>query len=226
MRIKKLSLIAIIAMSGALYADGDITPVADFTYSANMALTSNYVWRGLTQTGDSAAIQGGIDLGYKGFYVGTWASNVKYLGYETSMELDLYGGYKGELAGIGYDIGYLAYNYPNSASALNFQEAYFGLNKNIGNLGLNVKYYLSTNAQSDCKKLDYYEVGATYALPYEFSLGATYGDYQDTGSNYGAKLSKPIGKFTASIAYTNFNADAISGLSDENHVIATISASF
>ena len=213
-------------MSGALYADSDIAPVADFTYSANMALTSNYVWRGLTQTADSTAIQGGIDLGYKGFYVGTWGSNVKFSGYEASMELDLYGGYKGELGGIGYDIGYLAYNYPSSASELNFQEAYFGLNKNIGNLGLNAKYYLSTNAPSGHKKLDYYEVGATYALPYEFSLGATYGDYKDIGSNCGVKLSKSIGKFTASIAYTNFNADAISGLSDENHVVGTISTSF
>ncbi|MDD5406510.1 MAG: TorF family putative porin [Sulfurovaceae bacterium] len=226
MKFKRLSLIAIMAMSSFIYADGDIVAAeqSDFTYSANMALTSNYVWRGLSQTSNSAAIQGGIDLGYKGFYAGTWGSNVEFSGYEASMELDLYGGYKGELAGIGYDLGYIAYNYPNSTHDLNFQEAYFGLSKNIGNLGLSGKYYLNTNAPFGLDKSDYWELDAAYNLPYDIAFCAAYGDYENYGSNYSIKFSKPIGKFTASIAYTNFNADA--GLSDENHVIGAISTSF
>ncbi len=234
MNVKKLSLIAIIAISSALYADGDIapaesvsTPASDFTYSANMALTSNYVWRGITQTDNSPAIQGGIDLGYKGFYAGVWGSNVEFGSVlDESMELDFYGGYKGEIAGIGYDLGYIEYAYPHNSAALNFGEAYVGLSKSIGDLGLSGKYYFGADAPSGVKKLDYYELGASYTLPYDVSIGATYGDYEDTGSNYSVKLSKPIGKFTASLAYTDFNADSAGAYPDQDHVVATISTSF
>src|SRR5690606_38399513 len=76
--------------------------------SANIGATSNYVWRGVTQTDDSAAIQGGIDYSHEsGFYLGTWASNVEF----SDHELDLYGGYAGEAAGIGYDVGVIFYTY-------------------------------------------------------------------------------------------------------------------
>jgi len=234
MKVKKLSLIAIMAISSALYADGDIsaaeavsTPASDFTYSTNMALTSNYVWRGISQTDNSPAIQGGIDLGYKGFYAGVWGSNVEFGSVlDESMELDLYGGYKGEIAGIGYDLGYIEYAYPHNSSALNFGEVYAGLSKSIGDIGLSGKYYFGADAPSGVKKLDYYELGASYALPYEISLGATYGDYEDIGSNYSVKLSYPIGKFTISLAYTDFNADSLSGYDDEDHIVGAISTSF
>jgi uncharacterized protein (TIGR02001 family) len=47
--------------------------------SANIGAVSNYIWRGVTQTGDQAAIQGGLDYGHEsGFYLGTWASNVDF----------------------------------------------------------------------------------------------------------------------------------------------------
>jgi len=241
MKVKKLSLIAIIAMSSTLYAGGDIAPVepaitvpapaveesSDFTYSANMALTSNYVWRGITQTDNSPAIQGGIDLEYKGFYAGVWGSNVEFGSVlDESMELDFYGGYKGEIAGIGYDLGYIEYAYPHNSTALNFGEAYVGLSKSIDVLELSGKYYFGADAPSGVKKLDYYELGASYALPYDISIGATYGDYEDTGSNYSVKLSKPIGKFTASLAYTDFNADSAGAYPDQDHVVVTISTSF
>ena len=57
--------------------------------SANIAITSNYVWRGMTQTSNSPALQGGIDLGYKGIYVGTWGSNVRWIDdNSSSLEAD------------------------------------------------------------------------------------------------------------------------------------------
>jgi uncharacterized protein (TIGR02001 family) len=239
MKKNKLSLAAFLMLGTLAFAGGDITPVepaavapapaaeeaSDLTYSANVALTSNYVWRGLTQTDNSAAIQGGFDLGYKGFYAGAWASNVEFGSVlDESIELDLYGGYKGEVAGIGYDLGYIEYIYPHNSTALNFGEAYVGLSKSIGDLGLSGKYYFGVDAPSGVKKLDYYEFGASYTLPYDMSIGATYGDYEDVGSNYSVKLSKTFGKFTASVAYTDFNADL--GGTDQDHIVGTISTSF
>lgn len=234
MKLTKLSLVAALAVS-AVMAGGDIAPVeptvetpaveSAFSVSANMALTSNYVWRGMTQSDNSPAIQGGIDLGYNGFYLGTWGSNVDFPGYDNSMELDVYGGYKGEVAGIGFDIGYIEYAYPTDSAALNFGEAYVGLSKEFGDLGVSGKYYFGVDAPSGADKLDYWEVGASYALPYDMAIGATYGDYEDVGSNYSVKLSKTYDKFTFSVAYTDFNADTAFG-ADQDHVVATISASF
>ena len=66
--------------------------------SANVGLTSNYLFRGISQTGGDPAIQGGLDYTHaSGFYLGTWGSNVgwieDYQGYDSSnLELDLYGG--------------------------------------------------------------------------------------------------------------------------------------
>lgn len=235
MKFTKLSLIAALAVSAAM-AGGDIAPVeptvetpaveSALSVSANLALTSNYVWRGMTQTDNSPAVQGGIDLSYNGFYLGTWGSNVEFgTPYGASMEMDFYGGYKGEVAGIGYDIGYAEYTYPTDSTALNLGEAYIGLSKEFGDLGVSGKYYFAVDVPSGAPKLDYWEVGANYALPYDMSIGATYGDYEDIGNNYSVKLSKTYDKFTFSVAYTNFNADAAFG-PDQDHVVATISTSF
>ncbi len=79
-------------------------------FTGNLGLYSQYVFRGISQTNEKPAVQGGFDLGHKsGFYAGTWASNVSWIadGYfsppnpppapSASMEWDFYGGYKGSL---------------------------------------------------------------------------------------------------------------------------------
>ena len=100
-----------------------------FEYSANVALTSDYVWRGYTQTDEGFATQGGFDINHEtGIYVGTWGSNVKFLEDNTvepsdraDVELDLYLGYGGELDhGVSYDVQVTRYMYPGSGSDLNY----------------------------------------------------------------------------------------------------------
>jgi uncharacterized protein (TIGR02001 family) len=52
---------------------------AGFEASANVGVVSNYMWRGMTQTRNGAAVQGGLDLTHSsGFYAGTWMSNVDF----------------------------------------------------------------------------------------------------------------------------------------------------
>ncbi len=96
-------------------------PEPDWSFTANIGLFSQYVFRGLTQTNQKPAVQGGFDLGHKsGFYVGTWGSNISWIsdaapGTSASMEWDFYGGYKGSLpADFGYDLGVLYYYYPGT----------------------------------------------------------------------------------------------------------------
>jgi uncharacterized protein (TIGR02001 family) len=95
-------------------------PASPHTLTANVALTSNYVFRGISQTGGKPAIQGGFDYTHaSGVYLGTWGSNVSWLtefqGYTSgSMELDLYGGYRNTIGPISYDVGAIRYMYPGS----------------------------------------------------------------------------------------------------------------
>lgn len=96
--------------------------------SGNIGAVSNYLWRGVSQTDDSVAIQGGIDYSHdSGFYAGTWLSNVDF-GDDTSFELDLYAGYSGSLSEeIDYDLSYLYYAYPDANGDINFGEVTAGI---------------------------------------------------------------------------------------------------
>jgi uncharacterized protein (TIGR02001 family) len=89
---------------------------AQVTY--NVAGVSDYRYRGISQTRLQPALQGGADWTGGGFYVGTWASTVKWTkdaGGDGSVEIDVYAGKRGEFAGgITYDVGVLGYAYPSN----------------------------------------------------------------------------------------------------------------
>lgn len=98
--------------------------IAAADLSANASIYSNYIWRGVTQTVDEAAGQGGIDWGNdSGLYVGTWVSNVNYGGGTNGYEMDVYAGFGGEAGSVGYDLGVITYQYPVSPGD-NFTEVY------------------------------------------------------------------------------------------------------
>jgi len=232
MKFTKLSLVAALAVSSA-FAGGDIAPTepvvveaapeSAFEVSANLAITSNYVWRGMTQTANSPAVQGGIDLGYNGFYLGAWGSNVEFGDTNNNLEADFYAGYKTSFSGVEVDLGYILYAYPNDHDALNFDEAYIGLGYDFGMVGINGKYSFAVNSNIDTT--DYWEVGGDIELPMEVTLAASYGDYDEVGTNYLVSLSKSWGKFEFLVAYTDFSSDADS-IYDEDHFIGTVSTSF
>jgi len=95
------------------------------TFTGNVGLVTDYLYRGISQTSGKPALQGGFDYAHaSGLYAGTWASNVSWIqdglnvpgaAQTTSagLEIDVYGGYKGSITGdLGYDVGVLTYNYP------------------------------------------------------------------------------------------------------------------
>jgi uncharacterized protein (TIGR02001 family) len=112
---KKAALATAIAGSLAAGTSAQATEVLGGELSANIALVSNYYFRGVTQTNDGAAAQGGVDLegiGGTSIYVGTWASNVDF-GDGTSYEIDFYGGWAPSLGDFNFDVGYVYYAYPD-----------------------------------------------------------------------------------------------------------------
>lgn len=103
----KKTLIALVAVAACTAAQAQV--------SANLALTSNYKFRGIDQTNNDPAIQGGFDYELDGFYIGNWNSSVGFT--DAGIEMDFYGGYKGETGSISYDIGALHYAYPSLSDA-------------------------------------------------------------------------------------------------------------
>ena len=105
-------------------------PASPHTLTANVGLYSQYVFRGLTQTNEEPALQGGFDYAHSsGFYLGVWGSNISWLRENVtgstpsstyrsggSLELDFYGGYKGTVGDFGYDVGLLQYYYPGDVN--------------------------------------------------------------------------------------------------------------
>lgn len=89
---------------------------SDWSFSSNVAYTSDYYVRGLSQNFHKPALQGGFDVEHSsGFYAGTWASNVSPNTFpDASLEIDYYAGFGGEFgeSGVGYSVGVIAYTYP------------------------------------------------------------------------------------------------------------------
>jgi len=187
--------------------------------SANVSLTNNYIWRGLTQSTNEPAVQGGIDWASDtGVYVGTWVSNVQYESDDVySYEHDLYAGYAFEAGGISYDIGYLYYNYDDAAE-FDFGEIYAG----IGIGGFSLTGYLLANTEAeegvgqDFGFGEAYYISADYAFDagngVEIGLHVGYhdGDFVDAfnGVDGGyADYNVSIAKDGFGFMITNTNAD-------------------
>ena len=116
-----LSLAALAVGSGAL-ADGYevAAPAAvdegrKFAYSFNVGVTSDYVFRGVSQSDNDPAIQGGADLSYGILYAGVWASLVDFADAPpANAEVDWYGGIKPTWGPLTFDFGIIYYSYPGN----------------------------------------------------------------------------------------------------------------
>lgn len=93
-------------------------PASPHTFTGNLTIASDYRFRGISQTFKEPAVQGGIDYSHaSGFYLGTWLSNVSGVQYPNGagLEMDIYGGYKFEIAkDTMLDLGVLHYYYPGA----------------------------------------------------------------------------------------------------------------
>lgn len=180
----KKTLIATALLAGSSAAMAEI--------SGNVALVSDYAFRGVSQTDEQIAIQGGFDYAHdSGLYVGTWASNVDSTFFggarDPQIELDLYGGYAGEMAnGIGYDVGILRYQYPGgnqSGFDVNTTELYVSGSMSGFTVSLNYSDELAFIGSTESAW--YLAAGYEMTLPQDFGLalhvGHSFGDAYDVG---------------------------------------------
>ena len=176
--------------------------VAAAELSANAAIASNYIWRGVTQTSDQAAGQGGIDWGHdSGLYAGTWVSNVDFSGLGDGYEMDVYAGFAGEAGGLGYDLGVISYQYPISPE-FNFTEVYLSGTMSMVTVGLaytvdaasgndggvfdSGDMYVNGSIDFTAGKSDVSLYAGTYMFENDGAVGVGEVDYVHYGASIGA----------------------------------------
>lgn len=196
--------------------------IGDFELSGNMALVSDYVWRGTSQTYKKPAVQGGFELSHAiGFYLGTWGSNVRFVpkgapSDGANLELDYYGGYRYEYSkGNVLDVGGYRYNYPGATTAYNFTEVYVKGNYDF----LTASYNYSNKFFNDMGKSHYFTLGVNYPLPVpesitalkDITLSANIGrsqfkDHSDMNyTDWSVGLSKDFAGLSFALTYTDTN---------------------
>ncbi|MEZ5997671.1 MAG: TorF family putative porin [Hyphomonas sp.] len=213
-----VALAALTTVAGAAYAEGE--------WSANVALSSDYVWRGISQSNEDPAISGGFDYANGMFYAGTWASNVDFEdgAEDTNMEVDFYGGLSSSFAnGVTWDVGVIYYAYPDADTGdYDFYEVYGGLSYDFAT-GVSVGGTVSWDPDNQNV---YVEGSVGYAFTDAFSVDATLGNYSfDAGGDYttwsaGGTYSTPVG-IDLGLRYYDTDIDALSIA--EDRVVFSIS---
>lgn len=220
-----LALLSLIPAAQAADAPSAADAASPYSLTANVTLASQYRYRGLMQTNNQPAIQGGFDLAHaSGFYLGNWSSSISWLndsnsGVSAPVEMDFYGGYKGNLTDkVPVDLGVLQYyypgDYPSGYTSPDTTELYAG----IGYGPVMFKYSLAlTNlfGFADSKYSQYFDLSGNFdtgiwGLVLNAHAGRQIVRNVDNGSytDWKLGLTKDFGQgLSVSLAYLDTNAD-------------------
>ncbi|MCH7342489.1 TorF family putative porin [Pelomonas sp. CA6] len=188
----------------------------------NIGATSDYRYRGISQSRLKPALQGGVDYAHaSGFYIGSWASTIKWIkdvpGGDASVEIDVYGGYKTEVAqGLTLDVGALTYIYPSNKLSpnANTTELYAALS--YGPVTAKYSHALTnTFGNVDSKNSGYLDVSASFEIVDGWTLAPHVGHQWIKGparsaasyTDYSLALSKDFKGLVPSLSVVSTNAD-------------------
>jgi uncharacterized protein (TIGR02001 family) len=192
-------------LPGAVLAQEATSP---HTVTGNFTLATDYAFRGVSQTNEDAAVQGGFDYSHSptGLYAGIWGSNVSFA--PGSIELDYYAGWAKTWGDWGVNLGYLHYDYPGN-SLLNTDEVYAAGTWKWFTLKYSSVVSDRVFGIMDGKNSGYAELNFAYTLPYEITLGAHYGttmlDGEATPGTQNSDLDYDDYKVSVSKAFYGFN---------------------
>ena len=206
----------------AVAAPAAAEAVPDNVVSYNVALTSDYRYRGISQSRLKPAISGGADYTHNptGLYVGTWLSSIKWIkdgGGDTNLEWDVYGGKRGEISkNVTYDVGGLYYFYPSNGLSTNANT--FELYGQLGYGPLYIKYSHSTTnlfGVADSKNSGYLDVGGNFDMIDGYIMNVHVGrqkvEHNDSLSYNDVKIgvTKDFGMATVSLAAVKANITSL-----------------
>ena len=211
-------VLAAMALSGAAFAQTK-APEPDYTLSYNVGVVTDYRYRGISQSRLKPALQGGVDFAHKsGFYLGTWASTIKWIkdaGGDAPVELDIYGGYKGTAGSFGYDVGVLTYQYPGHDLAVSPVTTEIYAAGTFGPATLKYSHAVSNLfGFADSKRSGYLDLSATFDLGNGWSIAPHIGHQKVKNfsaasyTDYSVTVGKDFGNgFSASAAAVGTDAD-------------------
>lgn len=210
----KKTLIALAAVAATA-----VPAIAQADLAFNVGAVTDYRYRGISQTRLKPALQGGVDYTNGGFYAGAWGSTIKWIkdgGGDANVEIDLYGGYKGEITkGLGYDVGLLAYVYPSNKLSPNAdtQEIYGALTYGPATL----KYSHSVSnlfGAPDSKNSGYLDLSASFEVYDGWSVAPHIGHQKIKGpfsgssyTDYSITVSKDFKGLVPSLAVVSADED-------------------
>nr|WP_316642665.1 TorF family putative porin [uncultured Roseateles sp.] len=213
-----LGALTVSAMPTMVHAEEPASPL-----TFNVSVTTDYRYRGISQSRLKPALQGGADYDFgNGFYVGTWASTIKWIkdgGGDGNLEIDLYGGYKTELSkGLTLDVGVLQYVYPSNKlnPSANTTELYGALTFGV----VTAKYSHSVSnlfGFPDSKQSGYLDLSAALDLGEGFSLTPHVGHQSvkhlssASYTDYSLTLNKDYAGFTFGLAAVGTSTDSYLG---------------
>jgi uncharacterized protein (TIGR02001 family) len=185
------------------------------TVTGNLSFVSDYQYRGISQTDEDMAIQGGFDYAHtSGFYAGVWGSNVEFV--DANMELDVYGGYAGAAGDLGYNVGVLQYFYPDYNDG-DTTEVYGGVT--YKGFGLKASYSLTDYfGAPDSDGTIYWDASYGYTFANKMALGLHYGytsaENFDDYADWKIGVTMPVSKYSVGLAYTGTDIDNCAACDD------------
>jgi len=238
------SLMAATVLAGAALAtpamaqDEGSSPIS---VSGNVALVTDYRFRGVGLSDGDPAIQGGITISTEpGFYVGAWGSSLGYTPAYGETELDFSAGYATEVSGVGIDVGGTYYTYPsNDVGPSDVFEIYGKVSPSVGPLGLTfAAYYMPKQDSLGGDDNLYLSADASVGIPNtpvtltghiaytDGGLAAFNSDSKAWDYSVGASITA-FGGLTVGVAYIGVEDEGanINGVTDDT-VVGTLSFSF
>jgi uncharacterized protein (TIGR02001 family) len=214
----------------ALLASAGTASAQSAEVSVNAAVTSDYMYRGFSQTNEDPAFQAGVDVTIGSFYAGAWASQVDF-GDNTDAEIDLYGGFRGETKGYAWDVGVITYLYaPGNNSDYDFVELKAAVSRAVGPVTAGAAVYFSPDFYGADDEATYLEGNASYAVVENFTVSGALGkQWLSVGDDYttwnlGGTYAFPGTPLSLDVRYHDTDVDNVA-LAD-GRVNATLKVTF
>lgn len=221
MRMKLFGTAAAAALALGLTGLAAPASAQDAKVAFNVGVTSDYVFRGYSQTNEDPAVQGGVDLTAGSFYAGAWASNVDF-GDDTDAEVDVYGGYRTEAGGFALDFGVIGYLYAGEPDGADYNYAEFkaAASRAVGPATFGAAVYYSPDffGAAD-KEATYAEVNAAFSPAPKWTISGAVGqqwldvsdDYLTWNAGVGYALSDNL---SADARYYDTDVDGVPAAED------------
>jgi uncharacterized protein (TIGR02001 family) len=190
----------------------------------NLGVTSDYVFRGYSQTTEDPAIFGGVDVTVGSFYAGAWASNVDF-GDDTDAEFDVYGGYRTEVSGFAVDVGVVGYLYVSAPTGADYDYIEFkaAASRAFGPVTLGAVVYWSPDFFGVDEEATYVEANAAFSPADKWTLSGAVGHQAlDVNADYATWNAGVAYAFSDNVAIDlrYHDTDVTGPLSDDRVVAA------